>query len=437
MNAHQGGIPPEPTLLEIIKNSQSGEAFAEYLNLMEDSEPPRSYMIWSLIAAAASLLGSNAKFQSGPNHKVTPNLFVILLGPSGIRKSTAIRHVRKLMEHTSVNFGPTDSGGQRHGLMSALTGLHRVDNRHDRKPQVDTGPLTPAMMNPRISSDMALFAPELGRLLGTNSQEIASFLLDLYDGATIDYQTKSGETKVWNPLTTLLGATTPSSLASILPDNSAGHGILSRIIFIYDDVRHKDVPIPAEPAEEWYEEYSEYRKRIRWIDANRVDFDFAPNARAYYESVYTYSPHVDDPRLASYRQRRAESLLKIAMNIAALRNDTTIIESDCILSHDLLRLAEPRMHKALEYFGRNKVFAGRMLMLDFLKSGRRSANGPELRAAAASELTTREATDAIESMLASGELIAYGDLFVLGSAKNELNALRARSVEMNKKGTTK
>lgn len=420
MNAHQTGIHDEAQIADLM-DSSSAEAIREYLTLMENTESPRQFLIWSLIAASAALLGRNAAFYSGPNHTVTPNIFVVLLGPAGVRKSTAINYIEKLIVNSTINFGPTDSGGQRHGIMSALTGLHRVDFREHRR-QVDSGPLTPAMIHQRSASDMMLLAPELGRLMGSSSREMADFLIDLYDGAKIDYQTKAGETKLHRPLVTLLGATTPSSLASILPENAVGHGILSRIVFIYEEQIYKIVPLPPEPDEAWYDSRSAFVRRLRWIDGNRNDFGFTAAARTAYTDLYTYSPLIEDPRLASYKERRPTHLIKVSMALAALRTDTTIIESDVLLAHELLHAAEPRMHKALEHFGRNRIFQGRMLMLEYLKAtgGNRNATHAELRAAAASELNHKEAAEAIESMIASGELIAYGDTLLLGNATNEI-----------------
>lgn len=423
MNAHQVGI--HDPAVDALVDSPSGAAIREYLDLMEDTEAPRAFLTWSLIAASAALLGRNAAFYSGPNHSVMPNLFVILLGPSGIRKSTAIKYIEKLIQGTSINFGPTDTSGQRQGIMSALTGLRRSDY-HERPRTIDSGPLVESMIYQRQSSDMMLLAPELGRLLGSASREMADFLVDLYDGAKIDYQTKAGETKLWKPLVTLLGATTPSSLALVLPENAVGHGILARMVFVYEESLHKNVPLPPEQTEEWQERQAKFKRRLRWVDGNRLNFTFSDSARSTFTDLYTYVPELEDPRLASYKQRRPDTLIKVSMALAALRADTTISESDVLLSHSLLTAAEPKMHRALEHFGRNRVYQGRMLMLEYFKAGHTAATHAELKAAASSELNNREASEAIESMLASGELIAYGDNLLPGSSLNELEKAKAK-----------
>src|SRR5690606_36974358 len=108
--------------LKAIWESDSATAFNEYLTLMDDSEAPREYLTWSLLALTAGLLGRNASLQLGPNLSITPNIFVILLGPSRTRKSWSINVTQKLVESMTLNFAPTDTGAQRHGIMSAMTG---------------------------------------------------------------------------------------------------------------------------------------------------------------------------------------------------------------------------------------------------------------------------------------------------------------------------
>lgn len=417
MNPSPPGIHSDAELQALFA-SDSAHAINEYLELQEESEVPRTYLTWSLISAAAALLGKNAKFRSGANLNISPNMFVILIGPSGVRKTTAIRMTQSMLESTTLHYGPTDTGGQRHGIMSSLNGLGRR-NFHTGWRDAGIGPITESLFRPRSSDDMFLVAPELGRLMGTGSREMADFLVDLYDGSPIDYQTKVGEVRIDAPMATLLGATTPSSLADIMPSNAATHGIFSRALLIYADKPYKSVPLPPEQPPEWYERRERLITKLRWIDYNRTPFGLDESARAAYQRLYPYVPVLDDPRMESYKARRNEHMLKTAMCLCALRSDTTVTESDIILGHELLAMAEPEMKRGLEYFGRNKAYAGRMLMIDYLRqSPSKTASRHELIAAASSELNNKEANDAIDSMVASQQLGTYGALYMLGTEKN-------------------
>lgn len=404
---------------QVIWSSESATLINDYLALQEESETPRDYLIWSLIGFAAGLLGRNVSLQFGPNLTVTPNLFIILLGPSRMRKSSAISMTASLMDGMSLNYCPTDTGAQRHGIMRALTGLNRVGER--KLHYAERGPIVPSMVNPRRPDDMMIVAPELGRLLGQGSIDMMNFLNDLYDGVVVDYQTKAGETKLESPLATLLGATTPQNLAGILPDSATGHGILGRIIFVYADKIHKSVPLPPDAKPEWYEARDRIIQRLTWIDQNRLNFSMSADARTAYRRLYSYIAPVEDPRLESYRAGRTSILLKVSMSIAALRGDIQIIESDMLLAHELLAASEPRMHEALKYFGRNKAYVGRMLILEYIRTHpHKQATRQECIAAAMSELSQREAEEALHNMLSSGEIREIGDKITLPELTNAL-----------------
>ncbi len=425
MNAHVPSIHSDSELIELF-SGESAESINEFLSILDDTESPRDFLTWALIAAAGALIGRNAVLKSGPMFTVTGNLFVILLGPAGVRKSSAINLVKGFLGGMTLNHGPTDTGGQRHGIMSALSGLRRHVPHMLHKDASKIPPISMMMTQARASNDMVFFEPELGRLMGMGSYEMADFFVDLWDGEDIDYQTKAGETVLRSPLVSLLSATTPSSLAKILPDNAAGHGILSRMLFIYSDSRHKDVPLPPLQPEEWYERRARFTDRLAWIDSNRFNFGLTADARSTYEALYRFIPTLNDPRLEHYKERRAIMLLKVAMALAALRNDVMIIESDVRLSHELLALAEPNMSRALEYFGRNKAFQGRMIIIQFLRANAGGCTKAELIAAASSELNQREADEAIESMLASKEIKNFNGTFFAMTTFNELHTAGAR-----------
>lgn len=403
--------------------SESAEVLSDYLQLMEDTESPRVYHIWCLLAATAAVIGSHAKLRMGALMSIRPNMFVVLIGPSAIKKSTPIDIMESLLAQTSVRFGPTDSGGQRHGLMSAMQGMAKKGAL--KQLLVDTVFLAPRTIWQRRAEDIALFSRELGRLWGSANREMADFFLDLYDGADIKYETKASALTIQAPSVTLLGATTPSSLATMLPENAADHGVLSRTVFVYADEIHKPVPIPPDPDEGWYDLRDKITRRFEWIENNRLDFSLSEEAAELYANLYEYKPAFDDPRLISYTGRRGQHLMKVAMCLAALRGYVQIIPNDLRLAHELLAQIEPFMHKALESFGRNKAYQGRMIILQYLRSlPSHVAGQDEIVAVAAKELNMRECQEVLNAMQLNGEITIIGGRVALSSVSTELRKKR-------------
>lgn len=416
--------------------SDSAYALRMYMQLVEDSESPMSFYLWSLISMAGGLLGRRCYFDNGPFNRIFPNQFIVLLGPSGVRKSTSITTILKLIEQTTLNLGPTDTGGQRYGIMAAMQGLGRSHRRLNLS--MNDAPLIAPMLasaaKNRPSADIYLASSELGRLLGTASREMADFMTDIGDGQDIVYQTKMGEIRISNVLASLLSATTTSSLATMLPESIIGHGLLSRFIFVYEDKKRKSIPLPKPPEDVWYARFEDFKYRLSSIDAMTGPFDIAKDAASFYEIVYPYMPAINDSRMADYGQRRAIHLLKTAMALAALRGYMRIELTDMQLAHEMLATIEPRMHRALDYVGRNKLIRGKMLMLEYLRQHPMgySATLMELCAIAAPELVQFEAEIAIQQMLALGELTNLGETYSLGTARNEFikNRLIARKQTM-------
>lgn len=402
-----------------LQQSPSASAINEWLDLMEEFESPRDYLTWGFITAVSAILGKRSCLKLGPFITVRPNLFTVLIGPAGVRKSSAIGAIKKLLAPTTVRFGPSDTGGQRHGLMAALEGHAPPETDRKLNPSV----IFPALFGKnkqRAPNDLFLVASELGRLFGTSSRELADFLVDLWDGEDVIYQTRSGETRSYGPVVSMLGATTPSSFATMIPENAAGHGILSRILFVHADKNYKSVPMAPAVSPGWVERYKALQDKLLMVDDLSTEFAFTKDALGIYESLYKYTPELTDPRLGAYIHRRPTMLLKVSMTLCALRETYLINETDIRLAHELLDSIEPNMYRALEYFGRNKALFGKMLMLEYLRSldAAGAVSRHELVAIAAKDLSTREADEALESLLSSGEVITLGGNFMLGSTKN-------------------
>lgn len=440
-NSSPSGIHSQAEV-DAIFASDSARALREYMQLVEDTESPMSYYLWSLVAAASGLLGRRCHFDNGPFSRIYPNLYVLLMGPVGVRKSSSISTILKLTEHTTLNRGPSDTGGQRHGIMTAMQGLGRPHKRLklglDSIPQI--APMLLSAAKNRPSGDIFLATGELGRLMGPASREMADFLDDIYKGQDITYQTKAGETRIPNTLGTLLAATTPSSLATMMPDSIVGHGLLSRFIFVFEERKRKSIPLPPQPEEVWYARYEDFKYRLTTVDSMTGGFHMSRNAADFYSAIYGYVPAIEDPRLNDYAERRATHLLKIGMALASLRGYMTIEEDDLRLGHEMLATLEPKMHRALDYIGRNKTIRGKMLMIEHLRGlgPNGSATLMELCAVASTELAQYEAEIAIQQMVAVQEITHMGEAYMLGTTRNEFvrSRLRRQQQLTNRKEST-
>ena len=77
-------INPEPDLQEL------------YLKYTEDTEAPVVFHRWSFLSAVSALMGRKCYFPFGEG-RIFPNLYCMMIGNPGTRKSSAIKPVKKLL----------------------------------------------------------------------------------------------------------------------------------------------------------------------------------------------------------------------------------------------------------------------------------------------------------------------------------------------------
>lgn len=351
--------------------------------MVEDTESPRLFHIWSAISGAAAALGRRCHLPFGPM-RIFPNHYVLLVGTPASRKSTAISMMRKQLKHsTSVKFGPSDTAGQRQGIVEAMKSSGQTQEFLDNVELSGAGngllgfgvaDIARITNEPDPEQAVALAdkhsiffaASEFTKIIGQNNLSMIDFLTTMYDGDDYEYQLKTGLTELKDPLVGLLAGTTPSSLSLALPAAAGGQGFLSRMVLVYGNRKYKQVPRPEEPDPDLVQRVRNGFNRA-YLEVNG-EFTETPDARAYSESLYDIPLGMNDPRFVFYHERRYTHLIKLAMTLAGLRGSSEIVKDDYIESHRILKATERGMPDALGQFGMNPLAALKQSMLDYVRS---------------------------------------------------------------------
>jgi hypothetical protein len=244
----------------------------------------------------------------------------------------------------------------------------------------------------------------------------------VWDGETIDYQTKQGRIFIRKPSLNLLGATTPTSLANSLPRGVSDHGILSRIVFVYASDSYRSLPRPAALGPKELDIQTRIEERIARITEYEGGFTETEAAGNLYDGLYVYRPQILDSRFNGYGGRRGTHLKKLALTLAALRNDENqqIIETDVALAHELLIRTENTMGQALMALGGSQLHLGKYLMIEYLRS-EGTATLDDLYRVAASELKRQDVKAAIEELTQSGIIVTPApNTFALAEVKQAM-----------------
>lgn len=311
----------------------AGNWLRAYVGYTAELETSDNFHIWTGLSVIASAARRNVWLNQG-HFLLYPNLYVILVGPPGDGKSTAIRAGRKLLiQLPEIFFGPDSLTREE---MIAI--MAKISEKEVTK-----------------SAAMTLHSNELASLIEPSGMHMISLLTELYDcDDTFKYSTKhQGKDVVRRPCLNINAGTTPSWIAENLPARTVGHGYLSRNIFVYEDEKRFLNPRPKEPPKQITEALVEDLKHIATL---RGEFTYADGAIEKYDYLYRkiYSTRPKDYRLSDFHARKGKThLLKTAMLLSmAERDDLTLHPQDLDTAYQLLNGLEARMYKAFSGVGK-------------------------------------------------------------------------------------
>lgn len=315
------------------------EAYLEFTSF--NTEPPVLWRHWSAISTIAAALQRKVSLQW--HTQLYPNLYVVLVGPAGTRKGTAMGPAQQLLVDLGVRLSAEAT--TRESLIRFLR------ESGDTSVDPETGAVS-------MHASLTVFAPELTVFLGYNNQILMSDLTDWFDCRDRwTYRTKTqGEDDIIGVFMNIFGATTPELIHSALPIDAVGSGLTSRIIFVYEEKKGPKCPAPF--ATEYHYQLREALLRdLSQILMLSGKFRIAPNFMDLWSDWYLTiddNHAIDDSRFAGYCERRPLHLLKLCMIMSASRgNDLRITKEDFDAALSLLTKTERKMPLVFLGHGRN------------------------------------------------------------------------------------
>jgi energy-coupling factor transporter ATP-binding protein EcfA2 len=397
------------------------EYLNEYLKMVEDTESPRIFHIWSAVFAMSAAMGRRCWLPFG-TFDIYPNQYVLLVGTPGTRKSTAASLSKKLLKNsTGTRFAPSDTGGQRQGLIGALFGeesqakefLNGAEIGARDNSIASLTELTQYRMSQMRKNLLQLQRPidtTLQSLPQSSPDSLVSIILSMldflgevgYDGEDYEYRTRQTSVTLKKPLMNILGCTTPTMLNNSMPPAAGGQGFLSRMILVYGTRKYKQVPRPNAPP---LDLVGKVKDRLNDV-YHRLSgpFDETPDGRSYSESLYNYPIEIADSRFGYYGERRYTHLIKLAMCLAASRGDSLITKSDYEESHRILSATERGMPDALGEFGLNPLALLKQEILEQLRATQGPLTMDQVVAMFHRDARSREIAEVVNDLVKLGQV---------------------------------
>lgn len=304
----------------------------QYLELTEGLPTPPVFRLWSAIAAIGACMERRAWLSTTMN-VLFPNLFTILVGPPGSGKTQAMTPAKRLLAQSkSVMMAPDD--------MTKAALLDEM-SEHSRRVLYKGETI--------IYHPMCVVLSELGTFVNAHDLEFLSVLNDIFDNKDEHRSRRRGhnagkELKLVRPGLNVLAGTQPGFLNTLLPEEAWSMGFTARLLMIY---------APAAPETDLFADIEDRGDLMRELVAGLVargkilgPFVLSEDAKQKLRlwASKGMRPIPEHERLAHYRSRRLQYVLKLSMIAAcSARADLQVLAEDVERAKSWLLSAEQTM----------------------------------------------------------------------------------------------
>lgn len=327
----------------------SQDFFGEYLQYTSGGEVPICFHRWSAILAVAAILERNVSLQFGDGF-VYPNMYTMLIGTAGTKKSTAIRRAKKLL----IKAGYTHIAAERTSKEKYLQDLSMASDASSEgddvlERNIFGNTVSDAMVTPNF-----IAADEANDFFGIGNIEFLSVLGSLWDWeGKYENKTKNGKSDfIANPTISILSGNTPTGFAAGFPSSIFGQGFFSRLLLVYAEPTGERITIPRTPT---VEETESIIRRLQQIKQHCMGvYGFGKGAFELVDKIYNSQQAHEDGRFESYMNRRLTHFLKMCLVVSCARMEKEISETSVLQANTYLRYVERLMPRALGEFGKAK-----------------------------------------------------------------------------------
>ena len=330
--------------------------FQAYLDYTDGGEVPAFFRRWSAVAMIGAWMGRQIHVKFGNSHLHT-NLYVMLIGNAGTKKSTAIKTAKRLLREAGYSkFSATKISKEKF-----LSDLGEQDSS-----EIGAGNILDQTLwgdsNDGDVRETWICADEFNEFFANNILEFCSTLGDLWDWEGPPYENRTKGAKgqghtvtIPNPTINILGGNTPTAFATAFPPEIVGQGFFSRLLVVHAKPKGIRVTWPKQVDESDTAEMVARLLEIKNYHFGEVKF--TEQAKVLVDKIYQTWKPLDDTRYEAYGGRRLTHLLKLALVHAAARMGKEIIDEDVVRANTLLHHTECFMHEAFGQFGASKTSA--------------------------------------------------------------------------------
>ncbi len=310
-----------------------------FMEATREAESPRSYFYWSGLSVISAVIRNNI-WLNKHLYKLYPNMYVLLIGKSGLRKSAPVAIAKNLVEAlevTKVIYG-------RASIQAIVKALGEVQNLSDG----------------RILKDANAFIVSTEFSASLVKDDAAMTLLtDLQDGHYHEGGWKNtlkqgGTDKLERPCVTLLSASNPAHFDDVVSAVSMMGGFIARTILVVEDKKSRINDL-LDPPEIPFD-MKEFLPYLREVSQVKGEIKLDAGAKKVYRDWYKEFAMQDIEDKTGTAERLNDRILKVAINLSMSDNlDLIITEEQMIKSMELCLSGVSLANKATMHQGKSEL----------------------------------------------------------------------------------
>jgi len=291
---------------------------------------------------------------------IFPNLYIVLVGDAGNRKTSAMHSAERLL----LEIGNIPLSAE------CVSKEQLIIDMVDQERSLDGLGEDPSTANKKIYSPLIVCASELSEFLQISGAGMIGFLTDVFDKQT-DYEHKTknkGCRVIRGPFLNLIACTTPEWITNYLKADIISGGFSRRTIFVNESEKSGRIPFPKitdEMRQCWLDAVS-YGRTLQTV---KGPFTWHPATREYYSKWYTELEIPKDANIKGYFETKHIQALKIAMLVALSEAPELVLKVHHFeTALDILRLVEANLARVFQSMGKNFLNASSTKLLDILRA---------------------------------------------------------------------
>lgn len=279
---------------------------------VKEYESPSRFYYWAALSCISAILKDHVYIDRGGLYKLYPNVYVLLYGPTGIKKGPPIAFAKNIVR----GVGNTRVINGRSTVEAIIKELGTTQTRPGAKPFSDScGFIVSSELSSAIVSN-------------PSAMDVMTDLYDrFYNEGEWKYRLKVGESNTLkNPTPVWLSGTNEALFREFVPEKNIKGGLIGRMFVISEHKRNKINSLMFRPST--IPDYTKLAAQIAPAQDLEGEFEIAEEVKHamdswYHEFVNKHEDTIQDD--TGFVNRIADMILKVAMLISTGRRCDKIL----------------------------------------------------------------------------------------------------------------